>query len=297
MSMTNMINHSNQESSICPANGRQTVGDGAFYTDMTPSVLAVCHMQGNNSRYYYSTTFSGGPGVRSSDWVTDSLALTFPSSPSSDTVSTLSSCGTDSLANSIVYPPTPPPDDSLSLPITPSDTPGAPLPSAPRAIVGKNARAHFPDIATPPLTPDDAEEGEGSIAAISAKQHDAALDFLSALFPRNALGALPYAKSVSISAPNLGGTFDGVVLELPGKPKTLYVDGKSAASVNLRESIVALLDLADESLQCSALVIALERSSPSLGDLLHSLMYVGGAVVTKPPFQADQSYVLVGLEI
>lgn len=178
------------------------------------------------------------PDRGSSDWVTDSLAPTFPSSPSSDTVSTLSSCGSDSLANSIVYPPTPPPDDSLSLPITPSDTPGAPLPSAPRAIVGKNARAHFPDIATPPLTPDDAEEGEGSIAAISAKQHDAALDFLSALFPRNALGALPYAKSVSISAPNLGGTFDGVVLELPGKPKTLYVDGKSAASVNLRERFV-----------------------------------------------------------
>lgn len=64
-----------------------------------------------------------------------------------------------------------------------------------------------------------------------------------------------------------------------------------------RSSIVALLDLADESLQCSALVIALERSSPFLGDLLHSLMYVGGVVVSKPPFQVDQAYVLVGLEI
>jgi hypothetical protein len=62
-------------------------------------------------------------------------------------------------------------------------------------------------------------------------------------------------------------------------------------------SIVALLDLADDSLQCSALVIALERSSPALGDVLHSLMYVGGTVVTKSPFQVDSAFVLVGMEI
>jgi len=124
-----------------------------------------------------------------------------------------------------------------------------------------------------------------------------ALDFLSALFPRNALGALPHAKSVAISTPSTGAAFEGVVLELPAKPKTLYVDGKLAADVNLRESIVALLDLADEQLQCSALVIALERSSPALGELLHSLMYVGGTVVTKPPFTADPAYILVGMEI
>jgi hypothetical protein len=117
------------------------------------------------------------------------------------------------------------------------------------------------------------------------------------LFPHHGLAALPYAKSVAISAPNMGAAFDGVVLELPGQPKTLYVDGKSAQSVSLRESIVALLDLADESLQCSAIVIALDRSLPSLGDLLHSLMYVGGTVVTKAPFQVDSTFVLVGLEI
>lgn len=62
-----------------------------------------------------------------------------------------------------------------------------------------------------------------------------ALDFLMTLFPKNGLAALPYARSVSISAPNMGASFDGVVVELPGKPKTLYVDGKSAQSVALRE--------------------------------------------------------------
>ena len=46
------------------SNGRQTVGDGAFTFDNEPSVLAVCHLQGTEDMYYYSTTFSGGPGVR-----------------------------------------------------------------------------------------------------------------------------------------------------------------------------------------------------------------------------------------
>lgn len=46
------------------SNGRQTVGDGASLTfDNEANVLAVCHLQGTNDMYYYSTTFSGGPGV------------------------------------------------------------------------------------------------------------------------------------------------------------------------------------------------------------------------------------------
>jgi len=117
------------------------------------------------------------------------------------------------------------------------------------------------------------------------------------VFPHQGLSAFPYSKSVAISAPNLGADFNGVVLEVPGTAKTLYVDGKSAQSVSLRESIVALLDLADESLECSCLVIVLERSSPDLGGLLHSLMYVGGTVVTKPLYKVDPAYVLVGLEV
>ena len=62
-------------------------------------------------------------------------------------------------------------------------------------------------------------------------------------------------------------------------------------------SIVALLDLAGEHLQCSVLVIALDKSSSGLGELLHSLLYVGGNVVTKPLFQVDPALLLIGLEI
>jgi len=117
------------------------------------------------------------------------------------------------------------------------------------------------------------------------------------LFPRHGMSALPHSRSVTISAPNMGVEFNGVVLRVPGTPKTFYVDGKSAQSVNLRDSIVALLDLADEQLGCDRLVIVLERSSPHLGTTLHSLMYVGGTVVTKPLYGVDPAYILVGLEI
>ena len=62
-------------------------------------------------------------------------------------------------------------------------------------------------------------------------------------------------------------------------------------------SIVALLDLADEQLGCDGLVIVLERSSPHLATVLHSLMYVGGTVGIKPLYPVDAAYILVGLEI
>ncbi|CDO69286.1 hypothetical protein BN946_scf184976.g5 [Trametes cinnabarina] len=278
MSNSNFINMSKQQSSICPTGG------------------------------FDIPTAKCPPDRGSSDWVTDSLARfnlsPLSSSPTSSfdssdsAASTLSSFGSKphlpTNFSSCPYdlPPTPPPEDSplgfsRELPLV-----GLPNGSAPRAI--PESQRSVPDIATPPLTPDDApEEGSGSLSALGAKQSA----FLSALFPRNALSAAPYAKSVSISTPGEDTTFEGVVLSLPNTPKTFYVDGKHAADVNLRESIVALLDLADEQLECNALVIALERSCPVLGDLLHSLMYVGGTVVTKPPFPIDSAYVLVGMEI
>lgn len=93
--------------------------------------------------------------------------------------------------------------------------------------------------------------------------------------------------------------FTAVVLELPGQVRTLYVDGKGVENVRLRESIVALLDLASEHLECASLILTLERSSPSLSELLHGLMYVGASVVSKPPFPVPErnGVVLVGMEI
>ncbi|KAI5890751.1 uncharacterized protein SCHCODRAFT_02506992 [Schizophyllum commune H4-8] len=275
MSLKTMSNLSNYQSSLCPTNGRQIVGDGAslpFGAD--PSVLAVCHMQGSDDMYYYSTTFSGGPGVSkcppdrgSLDCVTGSPAsdTSFSSSPSS---------------KSIIYPHNKPPITTVQSPYSPR---GIPI------------RSHSAALQTPPLTPDTGSDSD-SDSDVDANRQDA-LDFLMTVFPDDGLSALPYAKSVSINSPDMGAEFNGAVLSLPGKPKTLYVDGKNAQSVSLRESIVALLDLADERLGCEALIIVLERASPALGDLLHSLMYVGGTVVTKPDFRVDPAFVMVGMEI
>jgi len=225
------------------------------------------------------------PDGGSSDCVTGSPALdhstafdhSFYSSPSKDPL-----CNPH---QSLVYPPTPPIPTADVVSFTHS-------PSEPQPILGASRTEKFSHgLATPPLTPDD------SIEDVSVKSNDDALELLTTLFPNHALMALPYAKSVSISSPEMGTSFDGVVLELPGEPKTFYVDGKSTEVVNVRESIVALLDLADEHLQCSALVIALEKASPALSCLLHARMYVGGAVVAKPDFPVHPAYVLVGLEI
>ncbi|KAJ7346523.1 ornithine decarboxylase antizyme-domain-containing protein [Mycena albidolilacea] len=267
-----MSNLSKQKSSLRPTNGRQAVGDGAAFVDAAePSVLAVCHLQGTDDMYYYSTTFSGGPGASPFGAFDTPKPKCPPDRGSSDCV-TGSPAPIFSASNNPSY------FYSHSNP--------RPIPAA----RGSSAS----DLATPPLTPDN---GSPVSPAVSDNHEKDALDFLMTIFPRHGLAALPHSKSVAISAPNMGAAFDGVVLQLPGKPKTLYVDGKSAQSVSIRDSIVALLDLADESLECSALVIVLERSSPALGKILHSLMYVGGTVVTKPPFEVDPAFVLVGLEI
>ncbi|KAJ4468193.1 ornithine decarboxylase antizyme-domain-containing protein [Lentinula aciculospora] len=293
MSLKNNSNITNQRFSLCPTNGRQTVGDGAVTLD-TPSVLAVCQMQGTDDMYYYSTTFSGGPGVSVCGAFDTPKAKCPPDRGSSECVTGNPAPPTSKTSISS-------PKNDYNFSYLKQHTPARgsfPFPKTapgPYVIPARSSSGNS-DLSTPPLTPDGGSDcSDRSISPASSQQNDA-LDFLLTLFP-SGLGALAYAKNISISAPNMGSAFNGMVLELPGKPRTLYVDAKSAESVSLRESIVALLDLADDQLECSALVIVLERSSPSLGEILHSLMYVGGSVVTKPPFPVDNAFVLVGLEM
>ncbi|KAG8734306.1 hypothetical protein FRC10_011765 [Ceratobasidium sp. 414] len=124
-----------------------------------------------------------------------------------------------------------------------------------------------------------------------------AFEVLAALFPNSAAAqaALPYAKALRITSQ--ASTWDGVVLSLPGQERTLYVIGRGAEALMLRESVTALLDLADEHLECTAFVIALEKNTPGLGELVHALTYLSGQIVTRPPFVANPSHVLVGIEL
>ena len=195
----------------------------------------------SDSKTSHIRSFSGGfdaptqkcpPDRGSSDWVTDSPAQILLSPTPSQ--SSFSSSHPSSYGSSLIqYPPTPPPEQgspdfpprfNLSLP---------PASVSPKDIIHKQPNGSGLD--TPPLSIEDSENAEGGISAISAKQAKATLDFLTTLFPRNALSAMPHAQGVSVSSPNLGTVFDGVILDLPGKPKTLYIDGKDAQHINLRE--------------------------------------------------------------
>ena len=138
-------------------------------------------------------------------------------------------------AESIIYPPTPPADQELSS----NDYMSIPLSSSPTDIPRPRVVSPLHQLVTPPLSPDNSDN-EGANDEKQFSSQDAS-DFLLTIFPREGGKALPYAKSVTISAPNVGAIFDGVVLELPGTSKALYVDGKSAQSVSLRERYVQSL--------------------------------------------------------
>jgi len=204
----------------------------------------------------------------------------------------------------------------------------APVASSPRPIHYSTVHTNKSYPITPPLTPDSTHSASSftSSKSSSSSPSDAGLfppktngetpAFLKSLFPEHVPAAHPFASPIRINS-QPDSTWDGFVLSLPGKPQTLYVDGSGAAQHMLRErydpsklfisthtnsnlflySVVALLDLADEHFNCSALVIALPRTTDGLDQLIHSLMYVGGQVVTHPPFMACSSYVLIGLEI
>ena len=200
--------------------------------------------------YYYSTTFSGGPGVCTSHICLHRLVTSF-SSGGFDTPKSKcppdrgsSGCVTGSLASkhatayNTLYPtPQSTPKDTPrsfpcppTVPTTKSDVPAfLKGPVVPQPIPTSRSNGYSHGLATPPLTPVDSTED------VSVCSNDDALDLLTTLFPNDGITALKYARSVSVSSLEMGISFDGVVLELPGKPKTFYVDCKSAEVVNLRE--------------------------------------------------------------
>jgi len=178
----------------------------------------------------------------------------------------------------------------------------APAASSPRPIPYSANHANNRYPITPPLTPDSIHSAassslrSNSVGSLPTSTDGEPPTFLTSLFPEHVPAAQHWASPIRINS-QPDSAWEGFVLDLPGKPKTLYVNGNGAGQNMLRESVVALLDLADEHFNCSALVIALPRTTNGLDQLIHSLMYVGGQVVTHSPFKASSSYVLIGMEI
>jgi len=83
---------------------------------------------------------------------------------------------------------------------------------------------------------------------------------------------------------------------------TLVLRGGNWDTVDLRESIVAVLELAD-TLQCGRVIVCLPRkSSDHAGDLkrlIHDFMYVGFEVVSQPfgMIENKENYIMVGAEV
>ncbi|XAO26234.1 hypothetical protein I312_105068 [Cryptococcus bacillisporus CA1280] len=79
----------------------------------------------------------------------------------------------------------------------------------------------------------------------------------------------------------------------------------TAYALDIRESLTALLDLAAEALEASHCVLILNRSESeqeALGEMLHSLMYVGGQVIKPGGLEGGwewdpMKWILVGMEL
>lgn len=93
--------------------------------------------------------------------------------------------------------------------------------------------------------------------------------------------------------------FGITINDFRGGEKVLIVKPKDVETLELRESVLELFETADEDLGCEKVIIGLEKSCQDLGQIIHSLLYVGGQII--PPnqafFTAKPDHVLIGLDI
>ncbi|CAG8588067.1 11693_t:CDS:2 [Ambispora gerdemannii] len=80
--------------------------------------------------------------------------------------------------------------------------------------------------------------------------------------------------------------------------ETLFLKGSGLENVDLRESIVAVLELAEECLKCRSLVVCLNKKDPQLTTLIRTFMYVGFEACAPQVFDHDtEKFMLVGMEL
>lgn len=83
---------------------------------------------------------------------------------------------------------------------------------------------------------------------------------------------------------------------------TLYYRAPADSGKLDREALVDLMEIADEDLSCNGIVICLDRkeNKESLAGTLHSLMYVGGAIIAPNAGLVSynsEDFILVGLDL
>ncbi|CAG8783497.1 2857_t:CDS:2 [Dentiscutata erythropus] len=80
--------------------------------------------------------------------------------------------------------------------------------------------------------------------------------------------------------------------------RVLFLKGHGLNVVELKESIVAILELAEECLKCNSLVVCLDKKCTHLSTLIRSFLYVGFELVLPGTFNHNSSdFLLVGMEL
>ncbi|KAI8598347.1 acyl-CoA N-acyltransferase [Dissophora ornata] len=78
----------------------------------------------------------------------------------------------------------------------------------------------------------------------------------------------------------------------------LFLRGNGWDDMDIRESVVAALDLAEEQLGCQAVYLCLEKSNPNLAKLVRTLMYAGFEMVHPGVLaHADPKYLVLGMDL
>ncbi|KAF9120286.1 hypothetical protein BGW39_011523 [Mortierella sp. 14UC] len=78
----------------------------------------------------------------------------------------------------------------------------------------------------------------------------------------------------------------------------LFLRGNGWDEMDIRESVVAALDLAEEQLGCQTVHLCLEKSNPNLAKLVRTLMYAGFEMVHPDVLaHADPKYLVLGMDL
>lgn len=232
-------------------------------------------------------------------------------------------------ATTQVYPPSPPEMVAASSgnPSTNDAATTASLASGSKPLTIANVAsipASYSTISSSPISDSSSEEegGEGSseISFSSSSsseapsiQSQAELRFLENVFGPQYQRSLAGhgVKLSSVAAAGSTGSqqlqqvdeelpFPGAILEsVEHATRTLYVAPQPSSQLT-KDSLIELMDLAIDEFECTAIVICLRKRDEDLGDTLHELLYVGGAIVSPDSGLVgynSKDYVLVGLDL
>lgn len=114
--------------------------------------------------------------------------------------------------------------------------------------------------------------------------------------------ALPRSTAIRAAIPVQATDAWSLALVDEADQRVLYAQGAAGfAAFNLRENVVDLLDLADERLQCDRVVVVLNKADDDLALMLHSLLYVGGVVLSPKDASVhgrpSSKFVQVGIDL